>query len=136
MARDDKVIRPCRAVFAIVPFGMSRAAVVREPPGKPDHRDNETAPDDKVAQCERTRVDDIGAFGISRTGTVEIEMLLCCLLAVLLISICISVMPLTGTTVDRPDIVTLHGLLLPSRMFARKARVLRSGSGSAVLILI
>jgi len=63
-------------------------------------------------------------------------MLLCCLLAALLMSRCISAIPSMTPALDDPGIVTLNGLLLSPRMFARQARVLRSGNGSAVLNLI
>lgn len=63
-------------------------------------------------------------------------MLLCCLLAALLMSRCISAMPSIATALDNPGIVTLHGLLLSPRMFSREARALRSGNGSIVLNLI
>ena len=63
-------------------------------------------------------------------------MLLCCLLAALLVSRCISAIPSMATALDDPGIVTLHGLLMSPRMFARRARVLRSDNGSAVPNLI
>jgi hypothetical protein len=63
-------------------------------------------------------------------------MLLCCLLAALLMSSCISALAPMATALDDPGIVTLNGLLLAPRMFAHKARVLRSSNGSAVLHLI
>jgi len=63
-------------------------------------------------------------------------MLLCCLLAVLLVSNCISAMPSMATTLDGPCTLPLHRLLPSSRMVARQARVVRSGNGSAALILI
>jgi hypothetical protein len=67
-------------------------------------------------------------------GIVEIEMLLCYLLAVLLMSSCMSAMPSMAAALKGPGIVARRGLLPSSRMFA--ARVLRSGNGSSHLIRI
>ena len=63
-------------------------------------------------------------------------MLLCCLLAVLLMSTSIFAMPSTATTLDGPRILSLRGLVPSSPIFVAQARVLHSDNGSVVLILI
>jgi hypothetical protein len=57
--------------------------------------------------------------------------MLLCLLAVFLMSSCISAMP----SMAGPGTLRLHLLPSSSRMAARQAGVVRNGNGSAVLIL-